>query len=486
MQVEKTTIYFRTDGNTSIGLGHFFRSLALADMLKEEFDCIFILQNTLDSLKTSLEKANYKHVIIPIFTNVIEEAIFLKHTYLSESVIIVLDGYQFNLEFQSVLKQTACSLIYITDFKGTINADLIINQAGDVASQDYPNDNNPIFCLGPKYALLQQAFLPKNRKNPLIPSRESSVFISMGGSDEHNRIAQILSDLRDKKVRHTLYVVLGSGYLYKDQLLKFTKELPQKIILLYNLTAAEMSYYMQQCSEAICTPSTVAYEYLGIGGNLYLEPIADNQKQIYQFLIKNELAFSYENYGKVTIDQKRIARQNQSIYFDGCSDQRLLKAVRQLDYQQHNAFRKTEESDFLLYHRWVNDSATRQFSINKDPIDFETHDKWFAKKIANPNCYMYVLAYKKIPIGQIRFEVITNQAKISYSLDKAFRGRGLGGYLLEYGIQQFQREYARKVTIIGAVFKQNQPSVGIFRRLGFQVNEVMKDVDLLEYRLKAS
>ena len=34
-------ICFRADAGVDIGYGHFIRSLALADMLKDEFDCVF-------------------------------------------------------------------------------------------------------------------------------------------------------------------------------------------------------------------------------------------------------------------------------------------------------------------------------------------------------------------------------------------------------------------------------------------------------------
>lgn len=34
-------IYFRADASAQIGYGHFIRTLAIADMLKSEFDCTF-------------------------------------------------------------------------------------------------------------------------------------------------------------------------------------------------------------------------------------------------------------------------------------------------------------------------------------------------------------------------------------------------------------------------------------------------------------
>ena len=40
----KQKIFFRADADSSIGYGHFVRTLALADILKDNFDCIFFTQ----------------------------------------------------------------------------------------------------------------------------------------------------------------------------------------------------------------------------------------------------------------------------------------------------------------------------------------------------------------------------------------------------------------------------------------------------------
>ena len=41
----KQRIYFRADAGREIGYGHFIRTLALADMLKDDFDCVFVTQS---------------------------------------------------------------------------------------------------------------------------------------------------------------------------------------------------------------------------------------------------------------------------------------------------------------------------------------------------------------------------------------------------------------------------------------------------------
>jgi UDP-2,4-diacetamido-2,4,6-trideoxy-beta-L-altropyranose hydrolase len=41
---EKSRIVLRADGNSRIGLGRVIRSLALAQMLDEVFECVFAIQ----------------------------------------------------------------------------------------------------------------------------------------------------------------------------------------------------------------------------------------------------------------------------------------------------------------------------------------------------------------------------------------------------------------------------------------------------------
>ena len=40
----KRKVFFRADAGQSIGYGHFIRTLALADMLKDDFECVFYTQ----------------------------------------------------------------------------------------------------------------------------------------------------------------------------------------------------------------------------------------------------------------------------------------------------------------------------------------------------------------------------------------------------------------------------------------------------------
>jgi spore coat polysaccharide biosynthesis predicted glycosyltransferase SpsG len=93
------------------------------------------------------------------------------------------------------------------------------------------------------------------------------------------------------------------------------------------LDAEGMKKLMVKCAVAICSPSTVSYEYLSIGGELYLYVIADNQTHIFKYFISESLAFPFDNF---RIDDNTLLRRvlnNQNRIFDGKSQERIKKAI---------------------------------------------------------------------------------------------------------------------------------------------------------------
>ena len=52
----KRKIFFRADAGAQIGYGHFIRTLALADMLRDDFDCTFLTQSPSEYQQKEVEK----------------------------------------------------------------------------------------------------------------------------------------------------------------------------------------------------------------------------------------------------------------------------------------------------------------------------------------------------------------------------------------------------------------------------------------------
>ena len=103
---KKRKIYFRADAGPEIGYGHYIRSLALADMLKRDFDCKMFTQSP----------TNYQikeaRTICPVIALPNDESKFYLFLDLLEGdEIVVLDNYFFTTDYQRAIKAKGCKLV---------------------------------------------------------------------------------------------------------------------------------------------------------------------------------------------------------------------------------------------------------------------------------------------------------------------------------------------------------------------------------------
>jgi hypothetical protein len=63
--VAKRTIVFRADGSTTIGMGHFTRTLALAEMLNEHFYCVFATRQPTEYQTSEIGKVCSGQIDLP-------------------------------------------------------------------------------------------------------------------------------------------------------------------------------------------------------------------------------------------------------------------------------------------------------------------------------------------------------------------------------------------------------------------------------------
>lgn len=464
----KKSLFFRADGNSKIGLGHVVRTLALMDILREDFNCTFVSRNLLPNLKQQAKQIAHKIIILPETDDNVAEAHYLVETFLTGQEIVILDGYHFKWEYQKVLKSKGCQLVCIDDNHAyRFLADVIINHGGGIKAINYTAEPYTLFYLGLEYMLLRRPFLEAAQKNdPLSKKEENAVFICMGGSDPQNDTLKILKACEKKKDISKFYLILGEGYKNQEEINTFLKQTPLNVSIFKSQTASQMVEIMKRCPLAICAPSSIAYEYLTVGGSLFLHQTADNQTFIYQYLIQNHYAQAFEAFNtegvKLLKPTKKIGTQ---------SVENLKKIFYTLNFETTLQVRKANKADLLLCFNWANDPATRAQSFSSTLISLEEHTNWFLKKIADTNSCFYIVYSDGKPIGQIRFDFKNNEALISFALDAAFRGKGLGQLLLRKGIQEVTTTFGAEkkfTTIVGFVKQSNQQSNKAFLRLGFQ------------------
>ena len=461
----KPSVAFRADGNSQIGLGHIHRSLALAGMLADAFDVSLLTRNPSARTRQMVEELNGHLHVLNDACSIRDEAVNLV-PLISSFDIVVLDGYEFDGEYQRTIRSAGPGLVCIDDLhRDHFVADVIINHAGNAQPELYDRELYTRLCLGIPYLLVKAPFLEAARMRS-GQARTPEIFISIGGADMNNDTLFVLKRLAEKQVNLPINVVVGEAYRHHEALQQFMATTKLHVVRYVNLSTSEMLSLMIKCAVAICAPSGEAYEYLCVGGELYVHQTADNQSDIKRFLLDAGLAFSFGDF-RVT-DKRKIEATDvrQASVVDGNSASRLLAVFNTLVYQKRSAVRKANEGDLVLLFHWANDPLTRRLSFNSEPISLESHRTWFNKKNADPNAYLYIFEFENTPVGQIRFD-ISESAAITYALDEHYRGMGLGVEIVRKGIKKFRSDSGFTGPIIAYVKRENMSSKRVFQKLGF-------------------
>lgn len=129
--------------------------------------------------------------------------------------------------------------------------------------------------------------------------------------------------------------------------------------------------------------------------------------------------------------------------------------------------RKITEKDVRLLFLWANEEEVRNNAINTHKIDWEDHINWFNKKLQSHDSYMFIGFLQDEPIGQIRFDRENDDYVVDYSIEKNYRGRGLGTDIVKEGIKVLREIIHEPFTVIAIVKEGNIASSKVFTRLRF-------------------
>ena len=483
----KQKVIFRADGNSTIGLGHVSRCLALAELLSKNFDISFALQEPDDYLLSTIKKVT-SHVISlqprystdPGFTTELK-------SYLTGNEIVVLDGYSFSTEYEKFVRSAAGAVVCIDDIPNRhFVSDIIINFCGEIASKHYSHENYTRLLLGLDYLFLRSPFLrgPYGKKD-----FSNRLFLNMGGADPTNEALKILSTLQEINYKGEIELVVGHHYAHTRSL-EFILQKNDSIILNQGLNAEEMYRCMNKCSMAILPPSTVALEFLSTGGLVFLHQTTDNQVLLKNYLVHKKLAYHYSSFNEHILNNSFKAffqevMDRQKNIFDGSSLARVQEIFKAQNLQRVLSLRKVTVEDMHQCFEWANDPEVRKYSYSAAPIVWDSHVEWFTKKMADANCHYFIGEIKNSCVGQIRFDLSDEEIgvfMISYAIDKNWRGKGLGYRFLAKGVEQLVKLSSVK-KIVGYVQEMNIASIKAFQKAGFKTVHTIRYPNSLKFEL---
>ena len=457
----KRKICFRADASGQIGFGHFVRSLALADMLKDDFECIFYTTEPSDYQIRELQK------VCP-YISLSEETKFEEFlSCLDGSEIVVLDNYFFTTDYQKLIKEKGCKLVCIDDMHDKhYVADVVINHAYGCHKEDYSVEPYTQLCLGLNYALLRKPFLDLNAEPDHSQKR---VLICYGGLDVHNLTCKTIQSLGDVIENYQVEVIVGSAFSAKDELIELAKK-STNIHAHTALSAEEMSTLMRESQIAFLSASSVLWEAIFCGCKIIYGYYVDNQMDICRNVGNNlSLGLSYVG------DLREVTSDDLKSAFLKAVDSENKVVFKKPDVRSHYVelfnsevtIREAVIDDAKLYFDWANDPVVRQMAFHTEPIHWENHIRWFNSKVESSKSHLLVCYHGTDPIGQVRFDILEGgEAEIDISISKENRGKGYGKAMLKAAIE-YEHCMNGVKSFVSEVKEENITSNRMFSACGF-------------------
>ncbi len=324
----KKKVVLRADASPSIGMGHFMRTLALAEMLSGDFRCTFATVKPTEYQKLEINKCCSELIKLP--DDDTHFSVFLEH--LKGDEIVVLDNYFFDTSYQQKIKNIGCKLVCIDDMHDKhYVADVVINHAEGLSEDDFSIELYTKVFLGFNYALLRKPFIENDDKKT---KPKFDLVIGVGGTDPLNITENILINVSPLLSKSNIAVFFGN--VSEETMACLSNK---NISVFKNINAEKIADIMNQSKFGIFSSSTIAIEAIAMRLPFAIGYFVDNQANLYNGIVNKELAaplHSFQNINKNILDktfvnyynnQKELERiiENQKQSLDKMSNKRIKK-----------------------------------------------------------------------------------------------------------------------------------------------------------------
>ncbi len=117
--------------------------------------------------------------------------------------------------------------------------------------------------------------------------------------------------------------------------------------------------------------------------------------------------------------------------------------------------------------RWATAPDVRQRSVQRKPIPYDVHIKWFNEKMNAEGTRLYVLVLDEVPVANIRFDRVSDGiAEVSLTVSDQHRGCGFGRFMLSKAMSSIYDEL-HVSRLLARIHDTNVASVRLFTRAGF-------------------
>ena len=294
----KRKIYLWADADHEIGFGHFVRSLSLANILKERFDCTFFTKTPSKYQRNEVEKV-CKLVELPEG----DERFDIFQSQLDGSEIVVLDNYFFRTDFQKEIKRKGCKIVSLDGMTDKHQvADIVICQQPNLTIGDFSVEPYTKVCIGIPYVLLRKEFYEAGTYQRKEPSPDGKdIVVAFGGADKYGITSKVAESLMKSPHVKNITAIVGDAY-------DGCTTIPG-VKYMRNLGASEIVDLFLASDAAVLPTSTITKEALACRMPVIGGYFVDNQYETYLAYVRNGWVIGVGSF----LDKKVLSRINEAI-----------------------------------------------------------------------------------------------------------------------------------------------------------------------------
>lgn len=265
------------------GLGHFYRSVALAQILASNYD-VTLLSNSFNLPDLGIRLIAMDFENFQAFDTI---------------DLAILDGYEFPLSILNRLNEKNIPFVEVSDFdKPIYPTKLWFNPS--------INDQQTT-GLGLNYSLLRREILEIAQKRTFHKTDTDTLFIAFGGTDEDSNSLKVI-----KKLLATAYFKkIGVLYPTKGKDHKQLKTLESKhteLKIFSNLSTVELIRVVDQYALTLVSSSTIACEMIALRKIVFTCRLYENQRLLHFQMTENKAAIEIKLRGLLNHPQSFIRK----------------------------------------------------------------------------------------------------------------------------------------------------------------------------------
>jgi UDP-2,4-diacetamido-2,4,6-trideoxy-beta-L-altropyranose hydrolase len=284
----------RADATPQMGTGHVMRCIALATAARQTgMDTLLIGYFGVPWVLDRLSEGNIPHCCLESEKTHRNESLekFLARVKQFSPDCVVLDGYHFDLAWQTTIMQAGFKLLLIDDYGHLpeYQCDLLLNQNFGAEAIRYRGEIGALL-IGPHYTLLRPEFAQArlNAKDRIFKGKAGRVLINLGGGNFSHILFEIASTIENVVSEKNIVIRILAGSIPDQEIMRAFSAIPASLEILRNVR--EMPMLLLDTDLCISAAGSTIWELCCLGVPFLTLSLAENQESVARKLSEENIA----------------------------------------------------------------------------------------------------------------------------------------------------------------------------------------------------